>query len=161
MTKINQAIGIFGFGIFIYLCISSLSSLMEEITHDILILLHTKPFINFLITELTSFIIFILPILVLIKRISKDYNLLLSKIGKYLVWSFIAFLILQGLSILYLIVEPFIINDQFSDLESEYFIFIRDNYGLYYVKSAFYFVAMLIWFLLIYKEYKNSSQQRV
>ena len=161
MTKLNQAIGFFGFGIFIYLSISGLSSLMEDIIHHILLLLHIKPPMNFLITELTSIIIYFLPILFLIKRISKNYNLFLNGLRKYLIWSFIAYLIFQGLNILYLLIEPYIANDQYTAAESEYFNFIRDNYGLYYVKSVLYFIVMIIWFLLIYSEYKNSSQQRV
>ena len=161
MTNKNKVIGIFGIGIFTYLCISSISYIFEGFIRDILILFDAEPIVNFLVTELLSFTIFILPILVIIQKVSRNYDLITNKIGKYLVWSFVTFLILQIIYIAYPYIKDLLINDLFTNKETEYFSYMRKNYGLYFIKSAVYFLAMMISFLLIYKEFKNGSQQSV
>jgi len=157
MTKKNKVIGIFGIGIFTYLCISSLSYFLEGFIRDILILLDFEPKVNLLVTELLSFIIFILPVFFIIKKVSRNYDQIYNKIGKYIVWSFVIFLILQIIHIAYPSIKSLLTNDLFINRETEYFNYLGGNYALYFIKSAVYYLAMVISFLLIYKEFKKGS----
>ncbi len=157
----KESIGIFGIGIFTYLCISSISYVLEELTRDILILADTNPKLNFTITEILCFGIFVLPIYVITKKWNHNYNLISNNIKKYLVLTFSTFLILQIIHIVYPYSKSLLTTDLFTFRETYYYEYLGNNYSMYFIKSAMYYFAMIISFLLIYKKLKNGSQQSV
>ena len=161
MTDKKKAIGFFGIGIFIYLCISGLSNLLEDFVKDILILLGVAPNLNLWITVILYVIIFILLVYFVIKRISKHYDFIINNIVKYLVWSFVIYMIIQVAQVVYPSLKYSVTSELYSNREVEYLKCLKENYALYYVKAAIYYGAMITTFFLIYMELKNGSQQRV
>ena len=136
------------------------SYILEELTRDILILADTNPKLNFTMTEILCFGIFVLPILIITKKWNHNFNLISNNIQKYLVLTFSTFLILQIIHIAYPYSKSLLTTDLFTFRETYYYDYLGKNYSLYFIKSALYYVAMIICFLLIYKKLKNGSQQR-
>ena len=161
MTDKKKAIGFFGIGMFIYLCISGLSNLLEGFVQDILILFGVAPNLTLWITVFFYVIIFIMLVYFVIKRISKHYEFITNNIVKYLVLSFVIYMIIQIMQIVYPSIKYSVTSELYSNNEVEYLKYLKDNYALYYIKALIYYSAMISTFILIYLELKNGSQQRV
>jgi hypothetical protein len=160
MTDEKKSIGFFGIGIFTYLSISGLSNLLEDLVQDILILLDIAPSLNLWITVLFNVIIFITLVYYVIKIISKNYEFIINNIVKFLVWSFVIYMIIQVIQIVYPSIKSLLATELYWDKEVEYLKYLKQNYALYYVKGIIYYIGMIISFILIYMELKNGSQQR-
>ncbi|ULC60445.1 hypothetical protein MBM09_05515 [Flaviramulus sp. BrNp1-15] len=154
--KRNELIGFFGFGIFSYKFISSLSYSFTDFTKDLLISLDSQPYWVFWISELVGLILFVILINNLINWIFDNYKTICENILKYLIWSFSAYFIIQIVQISYPSIKSFFEFGKENVGFTEYYGYLRKNYILYFTQSIFYYLGEIITVILIYNKTKND-----
>ncbi len=155
----NKFIGFFGFGIFVYKAISSISYSFGSFLKDFLIYLDISPSLVFWASEIFDALVFLLLINFIINKIFTNYESISDKILKYFIYSFIIYFVSQLIQIVYPFIQYYFEYDIVNDRITAYYEYLGSKNNLYFVQSTLYYIAEVITVILIYIKIKKCSPQ--
>jgi hypothetical protein len=152
LIEINkkQLILIIGIGAFILSAVNGFTYLIKVISRDFQIWLNQEPILNFWITELSQFLIFILLGILALRIFIRNYDFSLKRLMKIFIFWIIAYFISQLLQYLHTkYLTSFLLESKFEEFKM-YSEYIRENYSLKSYQSSFVFFRYLIFGVIIY-----------